>query len=265
MSLSLLAKGLVFLCLALIAGVSGSKYAAPIAAYVTDARDVTARDARISKRSIAYRIPQDGKLVFAFSQARSTAKILVAPSVGEEVRALEEGFVYGIRVRWIGSEDQILSSHDVYLQADSPDTVYTSGEKWRFFRTRPELVAEQDQLLVESPEPAARLELEGFDIDGGIVGIDVRVFEQRTYLGNQSLAAFRRLSDDTRAVLAAPNAFPADMLSEEEEFYLGKNHWRALGPVGRNGRDYTMLVLYEALREDIASDAAGAYAAGGAI
>lgn len=259
MSLSMITKSFIFVLLALGSAWAGREYAIPLASYLTDVRDITARDARISKRSIAYRIPQNGELAFAFSQPVTKAKILIHPSVSEDVRSKGQGFVYGIRVRWIGADGEQISVHDAYLQSDSPDVVFASGEVWRFFRTRPELIAEQDQLLVESPEPAARLELEVFDIDRGIVGIDVRVFEQRVYLGNQSLAAYRRLSDATREQLAASNAFPAEMLTQKEKLDLGRNHWRAVGPLGLDGRDFTMLVLYEALREDVfsASDASG--------
>ncbi len=254
MTLSMFAKSLLFALLALASGWAGREYAMPLASYLTDVRDITARDARISKRSIVYRIPENDPLAFTFSQPVTKAKILLAPSVTEDVRGLEKGFVYGLRMRWIGANGEEISVHDAYLQADSPDVVFASGNTWRFFRTQPELVAEQDQLLVESPVPAARLELEMFDIDRGIVGVDVQVFEQRTYLGNQSLAAYRRLSDDTRDLLTEPNAFPADMLTREERFYLGRNHWRAVGPLGISGSDYTLLVLYEASRDEISDD-----------
>lgn len=250
MSLSLLAKLLLFTLLAFVSGWAGREYAMPIAAYVSEGRDIKARDARISQRSIAYRIPQGRGLSFAFLQPSTRAKIVIHPAVSERMRAAEKGFVYGIRVRWLDAAKQELSSHDIYLQADSPDVVFASGVKWRFFRTRPELVAEQDLLIVESPSPAASLQIEVIEQDTGIVGIDLRVFEQPNYLGKNSVAAFRRLSEDLREKLAQPNAFPADMLSREERFHLGRNQWRPVGPLGLDGRDYTMLVLYEASRED---------------
>ncbi len=254
MSLSLLAKSFVFALCALASAWAGREYAIPLATYFTDVREITARDARISKRSIAYRIPQNRSLEFVFSQPVTVAKILVHPSVGEDLRAREEGFVYGLRMRWIGVDGEELSVHEAYVQADSPDTVFTSGNVWRFFRTRPELVAGQDQLIVESDAPAARIKLEAFDVEQGIIGVDARVFEQHVYFGNQALSSYRRLSADTRALLAAPNAFPHDMLTDEEQSALRRNHWRSAGPVGVVGKDFTMLILYEALREDVATD-----------
>ena len=84
-----------------------------------------------------------------------------------------------------------------------------------------------------------------------------RQFEQRAYLGNQSLSAYRRLNDDTKAQLTAANAFPEDMLTQDERADYGRYHWRSVGPFGLNGRDFTMLVLYEALQEDISADQDG--------
>jgi hypothetical protein len=254
MSLSLIVKLVIFAGLALLAAAGGRGYGFQLASYLTDVHEITARDAHISRRSIAYRIPQDGKLTFVFSQPVTKAKVLVHPSTSKEVRGLEDGFIYGVRARWIGAAGEELSVYEAYLQADSPDVVFASGEVWRFFRTRPELVAEQDQLLIESDVPAAQLELEVFALDTGIVGVDVRVFEQRKYLGNQSLAAYRRLSDETRGRLTQPNVFPADMLSDEERLALGRYHWRSVGPLGGVGRDYTMLILYEAMHEDLIAD-----------
>lgn len=254
MSLSSIAKALLLAVLATFSVIAWSKYAPSVAGYLSDARDVTARDARISKRFIAYRILPDRPLAFAFSQPVTIAKILVHPSVNAEARDQKKGFIYGLRMRWIGSEGEELASHDAFLQADAPAKLFKSGEKWRFFRTRPEFVAGQDHLLVESPVPAMRLEIEILEKPDGVVGIDARVYEQRAFLGSQSLTSFQRLSNDSRDLLSEPNAFPVNMLSDDERLELGRNHWRAVGPLGLNGRDYTMLVLYEALSEDVQSN-----------
>ena len=249
MSLTALGKLLAALALLFGAGWVGREYAVPVYTYLTEGRTISIRDARISKRSITYRIPDDQPIRFAFSQPVTEAKILVHLSVGEEYRNLEGGFVYGLRMRWLGANGDELGTQEAYFQSDPPDEVFASGVVWRFFRTREELVAEQDSIVVEGPAPATWLEIEPFDPDPGIVGVDVRVFEQRSYIGNQSLAIFRRLSDDSKALLTAPNAFPVDMLTEEEQANLGRNFWRAVGPVGIDGRDYSKLVLYEAAIE----------------
>ncbi|MEL7189904.1 MAG: hypothetical protein AAGK17_10170 [Pseudomonadota bacterium] len=251
MSLSFAVKVVIFLALAFGSGLAGREYAWPVFSYFVEAREMTARDAHISKRSIVYRIPEKRALAFAFSQPVTKAKIIVNPAVSEEFRDQLAGFTYGLRLRWRDVEGNQLSQHDVYLQADSPDEVFASGAIFRFFRTRPELVAEQDHLMVESMTPAASLEIETFDVADGIIGIDVRMFQQFTYIGNQSLAAYRRLSESSRERLIQPSAFPDDLLTDQEKTELARNQWRSVGPVGLDGRDYTMLVLYEAVREDL--------------
>lgn len=248
MSLSFAIKMLVFVFLAIGSGIAGQEYAWPLVSYFKDAREITARETRISKRSIVYRIPANNHLDFAFAQPVTNAKVIVSPAVTHAVRDQKGGFKYGLRLRWFDVEGNKLSEHAVHLQAGSPDEVFASGATWRFFRTRPELVAGQDQLRVESPSPAVSLEIESFDVGDGIVGIDVRVFQQLAFLGNQSLAAYRRLSDSARDRLIETNAFPNELLSDEEKSNLARNQWRQVGPRGLHNRDYTMLVLYEAVR-----------------
>ncbi|WP_379551524.1 hypothetical protein [Qipengyuania sp. DGS5-3] len=254
MTLSMLAKSLVFAVLLASSALVGREYAAPLATYITDVQAFSARDARISKRSIAYRVPGEDTISFTFSQPTLLTKVLVHPSVKPEVRALKEGFVYGLRVRMLGASGEELASYDIFLQADSPDEVFTSGQRWRFFRTRPELVGEQDHLLIESPSPATQMEISTIETAPGIIGVDLRVFEQLPFIGSQSIAAFRRLSEPSRVLLTEPNAFPADMLSREEILFLGRNQWRSVGANGLDGRDYESLVLYEASRTGLEGD-----------
>lgn len=246
MSLTWMFRLSVFLLLAGIAAWAGATYALPLARYLTEAQDSTARDSRISDRSLAFRIPDSKPLVFAFSQPVNLAKILVHPAVGEQDRADADGFVYGLKLRWYDAKGQQLASYQKFFQAAAPDEVFTSGKNWRFFRTRPELIAEQDQVITQSPEPASRLEIELIDPDPEIIGVDLRVYERRPSLGTNTIATFERQSDRKKAGMAQANAFPADMLTREEKFFLGANSWRPVGAVGIAGRDYEGLVLYEA-------------------
>lgn len=246
MTLTGLSRMMAFCVLAAMAAWGGREYAVPLASYLADARNSTARDSKISDRSLAYRVPAGGPLVFAFSQPVELAKIMVHPAVAEKDRAVAQGFVYGLRITWFDAAGEELASYDKYLQAAAPDEVFVSGENWRFFRTRPELIAEQDQVIMESPVPASRLQIEVIDRDPAIIGVDLRLYERRPFLGTNTIASFQRLSKRSKDELAEANAFPADMLTREEKYYLGLNAWRPVGPVGIAGRDYEGLVLYEA-------------------
>ena len=247
MSLSFLLRLLIIGSLAAAVSWSLPTIEATFAEYLSDAREIRSRDAVIKKRSIAYRIAQDGGTRFDFAQPVRQAKILISPSVKAEEHGNPDGFVYGLRLSWFAPNGTPLNVETVFLQAASPDEVFASGLTWRFFRARDELIAEQDILLVDSSGPATRLKIEVIEADPAIVGIDVRMFERFKYRGEQSLAAFRRVTEESRRMLAEPQAFPLEMLTRREELDLSRNLWRSVGPAGLDGQDFTMLVLYEAV------------------
>ena len=249
MSLSILFRLIGWSIAVLVSAWMGTQFAGPLAEHLSQGTTATIRDAQLSKRSLVYRGVEYGPVSFVFSQPVTQAKLLVYPVVAEADRGREEGFVYGLRLSWQDAAGDILSSHEVVLQADAPDIVYASGNTFRFFRTGPDLVAEQDVLLVESAVPAARLTVVPIIEDEAIFGVDMRAFEKRTDLAAQSAITFNRLSETTQRQLIAPNAFPANMLTELEKSRFVRNHPRAVGPLGVEGRDFEVRVLYEAQRE----------------
>ena len=251
MSLSILFRLFGWSMALLVSAWTGTQFARPLAEHFSQGTTATIRDARLSKRSLVYRGVNGGPVSFAFSQPVTQAKLLVYPVVGETDRKRENGFVYGLRLTWQDANGGTLSSHEVSLQADAPDIVYASGETFRFFRTGPDLVAEQDVLLVESLIPATQLIVTPIIRDAAISGVDMRVFEKRTDLAAQSAITFNRLSSTTQRQLLAPNAFPADMLTEQEKSRFVRNHPRAVGPLGVKGRDFEVRVLYEAQRDGV--------------
>ena len=243
MSLSLLVRLLLAL---LVAGALGVGYFRLDPLVYADTAAETNRPApAASRRSLVYRVAQT-PITFAFSQPVTQAKLILHPAVAPAVRGKDDGFEYEVRVSWLGAAGQILAQYDVALQSDAPDIVYASHKAERFFRTGTDLVAEQDELLLESDRPALGLRIELRRGDEGIRGIDVRPFERRTDLAALSPETFHRLSNTTQEVILAPNAFPAEMLTLDEKGRLMRNQWRAVGPVGIEGRDYDMRVLYEA-------------------
>ena len=252
MSLTAMGRALAFVLLLAFAAITGRAYAPALAGYLAEARSSTRIDAQISDRALVYRLHEAGALSFAFSQPASEVKVLVQPAVSEADRARRGGFVYGLRLRLLDGEGGEIAEHEIHLQSDAPDAAFATGETWRFFRGRAELAGEQDQLLLDSPVPAARIEIEPLEPDRAIRGIDVRVYEKRPFLSAQPLATFRRMSERDRRELAAANAFPMDMLTRQEMEYIAINQWRPVGPQGIEGRDYQALVLYEASQAAIA-------------
>ncbi|WP_427969094.1 hypothetical protein [Altererythrobacter sp.] len=247
MSLTFLGRFIGFLMLAAIAALTGREYGLPIANYIAGARNSTAQDARFATRALVYRLPEQSPLSFTFSQPLTLFKLLIQPAVNADDHGRASGFVYGVKIHMYDATGAEVGAQEVYLHADSPDEVFASGEKWRFFRDRPEMVAGQDEILVESELPFVQADIEVLDEDQGVLGVDLRAYEQRPFLGSQAISAFLRRSKAEKRSLAAANAFPSDMLTQDEMTFLAANHWRPVGPTGIEGRDYQAFVLYEAL------------------
>lgn len=225
------------------------------AIYLAEARASTGQPARFESRAIVYRLQGDWSTRFAFSRPAEEIKLIVQPSVRPELRSYPAGFVYGLNLRLFDAKGDVIRDQQLHFHAGSPQAVYASGEKWRFFRGREEMVAGQDEVVVGLDIPAARMEVSLIDPDAGVIGADVRVYEQQDALGDSDITSFRRRSDAEKQALAAANAFPAAMLTDAEMSNLARNQWRPVGPLGINGRDYEAIVLYEA---SIAPDEQGA-------
>lgn len=248
MSLTFVTRLLLFLLLATPAAIAGGHYGPQLADYLSQARVSTAQEARFESRAIVYRLERDRAVSFAFSQPVQLFKLIVHPTVGVADRARTEGFVYGFRARLIDGDGTLLAQHDIHFHAKSPDEVFASGTRWRFFRNRSELIAAQDSIEIASEARVARIELAALPSDRGVSGIDVRVYERRPVLGQQAIGNFRRLSKEEQQALAGANVFPPDMLTADEMNNIALNQWRPVGPVGIAGSDYVMHVVYEGLR-----------------
>jgi hypothetical protein len=247
-SLTFFFRTLIFLAVAAIAAQASWLYAPSFVQYLIEARNSTVQLAKFDSRSLVYRMEMDRPISFTYSHPVDLTKIIVQPSVREDLRGLEEGFVYGLHIRLFDSEGALIDERDKYLFSRSPNEVFASGDVWRFFRDRPEVVAGQDELLIESDPRAAMIEFSVIEPQEGIVGVELRVYEHRPFMESQSRSTFNRRSDSEQRALAGANAFPPDLLTDEEVANLTRNMWRPVGPNGIDGRDYTALVLYEGTR-----------------
>jgi len=250
MSLTMLTRLAVLFGLFAIAGAIGWFYGPAIGRYIVEAQFSTTVDADIDKRSIVYRLDEDKPLVFVFSQPVELIRVLPQSAVSEELRNKEEGFVYSIQVRLFDGAGEEVARHDLSLHSDAPDRVFATGENWRFFRNRPEIVAGMDDVIVQAPAPVVRSEWRLLDADPGVESVDIRVSERRPLQPSQALSAFRRRSEDEQLDLSRGNVFPPDMMTDEEMANTAANMWRPVGPAGVAGRDYQAIVLYEGTRRE---------------
>ncbi|UIP07324.1 hypothetical protein LY632_02680 [Erythrobacter sp. SDW2] len=248
MSLSTLSRAALVCLLLVISALVGLIYGPAIARYVADAQNSTTVDAEIDSRAIVYRLEQDKPVTFVFSQPVDQVRLLAQTAVGRQSRADPAGFVYTLEVRLFSGTGEEVLRQQFSLHSDAPDTVYATGENWRFFRNRPEMVAGMDDVVVAAPSPAVRAEWRLVDADPKILAVDIRVYERQPLLASNAITSFHRRSAEEQAKLAEANAFPPDMLTGEEIANITANMWRPLGPIGIAGRDYRPMVLYEGTR-----------------
>ena len=248
MSLSRLGQLCGAMLLLMAAAAAGLLYGPAVWRYVADARFSTTVDADIDSRSLVYRLEPDKPVTFVFSQPVNDVRLLAQTAVARSSRADPAGFAYVLEVRLFASTGEEVLRRQFSLHSDAPDTVYATGENWRFFRDRPEMVAGMDDVVIASPSPVVRSEWRLVRADPKILAVHIRVYERQPLLTSNAITSFHRRSAEEQARLAEANAFPPEMLTDEEIANITANMWRPLGPVGIAGRDYRPMVLYEGTR-----------------
>jgi hypothetical protein len=217
----------------------------PLAGYFLTAKATTGYDLRVSRRLITYRLAPEKPLSFVFSKPVTLFRILscavLAPGEGER----ENGWVYGFRVEMLDAGGKKIGAQDVYARSVIRDRLNPESDKLRFYRGARASVTLDDNTIIASETPVASIRILPLPYGAGVAGIDARVYERRPIIDSAALAAFRRRSPDEQAELARANAFPSELLTEEEMMNIARNQWRPIGPLGVEGRDYKMLVMYE--------------------
>ncbi|WP_435419139.1 hypothetical protein WAB17_06175 [Parerythrobacter aurantius] len=254
MSLATLVRTGLAAVLLLAAAAVGLVSGPAIRGYLAEAQFSTTVDADIDSRSLVYRLDKTRPLTFFFTQPVERVRMLSLAAVAPRWRNAPDGFAYAIELRLFDGAGQEALRQKFDLHSDAPDLVYATGENWRFFRNRPELVAGLDDVVIAPPRPVVRSEWRLVGADPRINSVDIRVYERQPLLASQAATSFRRRSDEERVRMAAANAFPSDMLTAGEIANLSTNMWRPLGPAGVAGRDYRALVLYEGTRRPPAGE-----------
>jgi hypothetical protein len=248
LSLSLLTQLLVLVLVAAPLAWVSWQFSATLTRYFTIAQATTGYDLRVSKRLIIYRLRDEGSVTFAFSRPLTLFRVLSCATLAPGAADKESSWAYGYRVETIDSKGNIIATHDIHSRTVVRDRENQEMEKIRFFRGTAANITLDDNALITSKTPVAMVRLSRLPSDPGIIGIDARVYERRPFIGSSALADFRRRSPDEKAELSHSNSFPADLLTSEEMSNIARNQWRPIGPVGIEGQDYTMHVMYEQSR-----------------
>jgi hypothetical protein len=208
------------------------------------------QNADIATRSIVYRITRDRPTMFRFSKPLKLVRIVSQPSVKPDSARPGQEWTYSIIADLIDTKGRIIASHTVYSRSALINGAGNHIGPKRFFRDSEDQVALSDEILLAAAKPVAAVLLRTGPGDQNVKGIDLRVYERHPLMASVAESAFVRLSTEDQISLARANAFPAELLTQEERINIAVNQWRPVGPQGIAGRDYRMHVLYENLESN---------------
>lgn len=209
---------------------------------------------RIARRVIAYRLDPSRPTLFRFSQPVTIARILTQPVLAKGSAQPGKQLAYSIRVELLDERGAVIEAHDVHSRSLLFDSNGKRVGPVQFYRGSDNEVARADEVRITASRPFSAIRVVASRSDPELIAIDIRVGERRPLNANAADTAFARFSPEDRIRLSAPNAFPPEMLTRAERSAIAANQWRPIGPVGIDGRDYQMMILYE---EDGADPANG--------
>lgn len=197
-----------------------------------------------ARRALVYRLDGERPTQFTFTGERDLVRLLSSVSVHEGAPLRPAGWVYGYRVAFLDGAGSVMEERDIYSRAVLPEMT-EEVEPHRFLRTSNEKIAIQNEAIVDAPEGTASVRIVALDADGGVVGVDMRVYERQPLGDSAALVAFLRRSPEEQRLLTRGSAFPANTLDDAEKRALARNNWRPVGPNGIAGEAYQLVVMYE--------------------
>lgn len=203
------------------------------------------RQVPIARRIIVYRLEADRPVLFRFSQPLTQARIVTVPTVGPGQASPGESWTYAFSIELLDEAGAVLETRQAFARAGMFERDGQRIGAYWFFRNRDDLPATGDEVRIGSERPFAAIRLRATVADSEVLAISVRVSERRPLLAMAADSAFARFSPADRRRLALANAFPPELLTAEERRNIAINQWKPVGPVGIEGRDYRMDVLYE--------------------
>jgi hypothetical protein len=203
------------------------------------------QNTEIASRSIVYQITHDRPTMFRFSKPLKLVRIVSQPSVKPDSARPGQEWTYSIIADLIDANGRIIMSHTVYSRSALINSAGRRIGPNRFFRDSEVQVALSDEILLAAERPVAAMLLRPGPGDQNVKGIDLRVYERHPLMASVAESAFVRLSTEDQISLARANAFPTELLTQDERINIAVNQWRPVGPQGIAGRDYRMRVLYE--------------------
>lgn len=203
--------------------------------------DVTSSE----RRMLAFRLDAAEPTTFRFSKPVTQARLISHPIVapGKALRA--EAKTYSVFAELLDANGNVVARHEIFARTTLLERDGSRRPPLRRYRGSDEIVAPSDEARVANAKPFAAIRLVSGNTDPDIIAIDVRVSERRPLIASTAASAFLRYDSTDQIRLAAPNAFPPELLTAAERSNIAINQWRPVGPIGIDGREYRLRVLYE--------------------
>lgn len=202
-------------------------------------------EVKIARRVISYRLDPKRQTVFRFSQPVRQVRLITLPIIAPGQAMPGQGWTYGIRAELLDASGKVVATRPLYTFSFLFAKDGHHRGPWQYYRGRNELVGLSNEVRLTSAVPFSGLRLLTGPVDPGVIAVDARVYERRPLIASVAESAFVRFSPGERKRYSRANAFPTEMLSHDERVNISVNQWRPVGPIGIDGRDYNMGVLYE--------------------
>jgi hypothetical protein len=204
-----------------------------------------AGDVKISRRVLSYRLDSARPTVFRFAQSVRQVRLISLPIIAPGQAMPGQGWTYGIRAELLDASGEVVAVRPIYTFSFLFAKDGHRRGRAQYYRGRNELVGLSNEVRLTAAVPFSAVRLLTGPTDRGVIGVDARVYERRPLIASVAESAFVRFSPAERKRLSRSNAFPTEMLTDEERVNIAINQWRPVGPSGIDGRDYNMGVLYE--------------------
>ncbi len=204
---------------------------------------VSGVDYRLTVSSFVFPLRGTRYVRFPFSQPQNRARLITHA----DLRPGASGGAYSVIVEALGSDGQVILRRELFLRS-----IVHYGRDFRgrivpqsFYADSALIPSASDITVMDFQRPVKELRLQAGTLHPGVARMVARVQEQRPITVRQLAAGWQRLSRREQERMAEGNAFPAQMLTEEERWNLLANRWYPVGPAGVQEIQYDRTILYE--------------------
>lgn len=200
-------------------------------------------DYRLTDSSFVFPLRGARYVRFPFSQPQNRVRLITHA----DLRPGASGGAYSLIVEALDSDGQVILRRELFLRSI---VLYSRDLRGRivprsFYADSALTPSASDITVLDFQRPVKELRLQAGRLGPGVARIVARVQEQRPISARQLAVGWQRRSRREQERMAESNAFPAEMLTDEERRNLLANRWYSVGPAGVQEIQYDRTILYE--------------------